>query len=71
MVKQILMFISIILAIAVALFIGNSYIRNQAVNDCMNASKIETVIKQGDQIQTVNQPNGGWYGTCLKDKGIK
>jgi len=73
--KQILMPIGIsafAIAIAVIMYLlGSSFIRNQAIDACMKNSKIETVIKQGDQTQTVIQPNGAWYGTCLNDKGIK
>ena len=71
MTNQIAITIGAIIFAVVIFLLGNVYIKNQAVDSCMKNSKIETIIKQGDQTQTVMQPNGGWYGTCLKDKGLK
>ena len=46
-----------------------TWMRNQAVESCMNVASVQITTDFKPQTQTSKQPNKEWYTQCMKDKG--
>jgi len=47
------------------------WLKNQAVDECLNSSKYNTELSGDRHTTTSQEPNKEWYNFCMKEKGYE